>query len=98
MILAIRDLENVFVTDHSPKPKRLHTNSEAEDEDFYAYEQKLKDFHTSSPHALLKKDQEDFEHPAKKLIEKEFQLRMADEGEDSEEGDEDEEPVLHISE
>lgn len=77
------------MTDHSPNPKKLHTNDSSEDEEFYNYEQKLREFHTKSPRKTLNGHTEDFTHPATKLLNKDFELRYQkkDGGEDSE-GDE----------
>jgi len=81
------------VTDHSAKPKRLHTNSPSEDTEFYNYEQKLKEFHADSPEKTLDEKSGEFTHPAVKLLRKEFKLRnelKAEGGEDSEDDDEEE--------
>lgn len=45
-------MKDVYVTDHSPNPKKLHTNSEEEDLDFFNYEQKLREFHSDSQKVL----------------------------------------------
>jgi hypothetical protein len=67
IILVVRELEGTFVTDHSPRPKRLHTNNEQEDLDFFNYEQKLKQFHAGSAQKVLTNDEKDWEHPMRKL-------------------------------
>jgi hypothetical protein len=51
------------VTDHAPNPKKLHTNSEEEDLDFFNYEQKLKEFHADSQ-KMQYGEKKAFKHPA----------------------------------
>lgn len=58
----LRNLEGVNITDHKPSSKRLHTNSESEDQDFFNYEQKLREFHKNSP-KLVARERTEWEHP-----------------------------------
>lgn len=68
---TLRDMEEVHVTDRTPRPKRLHTNNEEEDRDFYNYEQKLKEFHsdttTKATHRQLRIDEHPFDRLGKPL-------------------------------
>ena len=61
---------DIFVTDHSPNPKRLHTNSLKEDIDFFNYEQKLREFHADSAEKVLLDSQQEWKHPMVELKEK----------------------------
>ena len=51
------------MTDHSPNPRKLHTNSEEEDLDFFNYEQKVKEFHAETP-KVMHTEKKEFVHPA----------------------------------
>lgn len=53
----------VFITDHSARPKKLHTNSETEDMDFFTYEQKLREFHSDAPEKAYNTDTTEWQHP-----------------------------------
>ena len=86
-------MKDVFVTDHSPRPKRLHTNNSDEDLDFFNYDQKLKEFHSDSP-TVLNASSEKFVHPIIKIYDKAAYLagEKYEQGEDEEgEGDDGEE-------
>lgn len=37
-------MEDVYLTDHTPKDKKYHTNSEEEDEQFFKYKQSVQDY------------------------------------------------------
>lgn len=91
-------MKDVYITDHSPNPKRLHTNSVEEDADFFNYDQKVKEFHASSATSLKERSDNDFTHPGEKIIKKEFEamVKAQEEGEDSED-DEDEAEKEYIS-
>jgi hypothetical protein len=65
-----RTPDDIFVTDHSPNPKKLHTNSLEEDIDFFNYEQKLKEFHTNSPTQAMADGEKMWKHPMVELREK----------------------------
>ena len=40
------EMQDVYVTDHNPKEKRYATTSAQEDEDFYKYQQSLKEYNS----------------------------------------------------
>lgn len=65
-----RTPNDIFVTDHSPNPKRLHTNNIKEDIDFFNYEQKLKEFHADSAEQVLLESHQEWKHPMVQLREK----------------------------
>jgi metal-dependent hydrolase (beta-lactamase superfamily II) len=47
-----RKMDNVYVTDHKAAPKKFLTNGEEEDQDYYDYQQSLKDYYaTGKPEA-----------------------------------------------
>lgn len=43
-----RGLNEVYITDHTPRQKRYHTANKKEDEDFYRYEQSLKEYNEAT--------------------------------------------------
>lgn len=63
MFIVLRDIGEVYVTDHSPRPRKLHTNSQGEDMDFYNYEQKLREFHSDAPEKAYSGDVSEWQHP-----------------------------------
>ena len=40
-------MDNVYVTDHKAAPKKFLTNGEEEDQDYYDYQQSLKDYYAA---------------------------------------------------
>lgn len=81
-------MEDVFVTDRTPNPKKLHTNNSEEDVDFFNYEQKLKEFHSGSPTNLIESKSK-FTHPMNEIFNKDFKLAAEKlEGEDQDEEEE----------
>ena len=85
-------MKDVFVTDHAPNPKKLHTNNTSEDIDFFNYEQKLKAFHSDSPTHIISEG-EKFTHPMSEIIENQKDLIAQKlEGEDQDDEEEAEKP------
>jgi hypothetical protein len=41
-------MEDVYITDHTPKEQRYHTGSVAEDKDFFRYSQSVAEFNATS--------------------------------------------------